>query len=222
MRHQKQGVPPKAAEGYLRQLVWREFAYHLLFHFPQMASDPLNPAFANFRWRDDPHALQAWQEGKTGYPIVDAGMRQLWTTGWMHNRARMLVGSFLVKDLLLPWQAGAKWFWDTLVDADLANNSLGWQWVAGCGADASPFFRIFNPVRQGEQFDPQGEYVRQWVPELSELADRWIHKPWQAPQSVLLAANIELGRSYPNPLVDHAKARTRALALFKNSRENAE
>jgi deoxyribodipyrimidine photo-lyase len=148
-------------------------------------------------------------------------MRQLWTTGWMHNRVRMLVGSFLVKDLLIPWQEGAKWFWDTLVDADLANNSLGWQWVAGCGIDAAPFFRIFNPVGQGERFDPQGDYVRQWVPELASLPDRWIHKPWQAPAAVLREAGVELGRSYPRPLVDHSEARNRALAAFRKSRENS-
>jgi deoxyribodipyrimidine photo-lyase len=220
MRSQKSAANCRAGEGYLRQLVWREFAYHLLFHFPQTVSAPLNQSFANFRWRKDPRALKAWQQGKTGYPIVDAGMRQLWTTGWMHNRVRMVVGSFLVKDLLLPWQAGAKWFWDTLVDADLANNTLGWQWVAGCGADAAPFFRIFNPVRQGERFDPNGDYVRQWVPELDKLPARWIHKPWQAPPAVLREAAVELGRTYPHRLVEHGTARTRALEFFRNSREN--
>jgi deoxyribodipyrimidine photo-lyase len=145
-------------------------------------------------------------------------MRQLWTTGWMHNRVRMLVGSFLVKDLLIPWQSGARWFWDTLVDADLANNTLGWQWVAGCGADAAPFFRIFNPVSQGERFDPQGEYVRQWVPDLAKMPDQWIHKPWQAPEAELRKAGVELGRSYPRPLVDHHEARNRALELFRTLR----
>jgi deoxyribodipyrimidine photo-lyase len=210
----------RAGEAYLRQLVWREFAYHLLFHFPETVSAPLNRSFGNFRWRKDPRALKAWQQGNTGYPIVDAGMRQLWATGWMHNRVRMVVGSFLVKDLLLPWQAGAKWFWDTLVDADLANNTLGWQWVAGCGADAAPFFRIFNPVRQGERFDPNGDYVRQWVPELDKLPSRWIHKPWQTPPAVLREAAVELGRNYPHPLVEHGKARTRALELFRKSRES--
>jgi deoxyribodipyrimidine photo-lyase len=222
MRRPKTGPPPKSAEGYLRELVWREFAYHLLFHFPKTVTEPLNPNFAKFAWRKDSRALTAWRKGQTGYPIVDAGMRQLWTTGWMHNRVRMIVGSFLVKDLLLPWQAGAKWFWDTLVDADLANNTLGWQWVAGCGADAAPFFRIFNPVRQGEQFDPQGNYVRQWVPELSKLPDRWIHKPWQAPESVLKEAAVKLGQTYPEPIVDHDEARRRALEKFKKIREKAD
>ncbi len=202
-RRPKTGPPRKAAEGYLRELIWREFAYHLLFHFPKTISEPLNPGFAKFAWRKDAGGLKAWHAGQTGYPIVDAGMRQLWTTGWMHNRVRMIVGSFLVKDLLLPWQEGAKWFWDTLVDADLANNTLGWQWVAGCGADAAPFFRIFNPIRQGEQFDSEGTYVRQWVPELSKLPDRWIHKPWQAAESVLQDAGIKLGTTYPQPIVDH-------------------
>ncbi len=216
----KRTATRQATEAYLRQLIWREFAYHLLYHYPQIVSVPLNPTFTRFRWRRDRRALKAWQQGQTGYPIVDAGMRQLWTTGWMHNRVRMLVGSFLVKHLLLPWQEGAKWFWDTLVDADLANNSLGWQWVAGCGVDAAPFFRVFNPVLQGQKFDPHGDYVRQWVPELASLPDRWIHKPWQAPTVVLREAGVELGRSYPRPLVDHNEARDRALAVFRNTRKN--
>jgi deoxyribodipyrimidine photo-lyase len=208
----------RAAEGYLRQLCWREFAHHLLYHFPQTTSEPLYSKFADFPWRKDAKSLRAWQQGQTGYPIVDAGMRQLWSTGWMHNRVRMLVGSFLVKDLLLPWQSGAAWFWDTLVDADLANNTLGWQWVAGCGADAAPFFRIFNPVTQGEKFDPAGEYVRRWVPELAKLPAQWIHKPWLAPASALQEASVELGRSYPHPLVDHDEARKRALEVLRKSR----
>ena len=153
------------AEPFRRQLVWREFAHHLLFHFPQTATEPLRPEFARFPWRDDPVALKAWQRGRTGFPLVDAGMRELWATGWMHNRVRMVVASFLVKDLLLPWQEGARWFWDTLVDADLANNTLGWQWCAGCGADVAPYFRIFNPANQAAKFDPRGEYVRRWVSE---------------------------------------------------------
>jgi len=218
MRRRKQiGLRP-AAEGYLRQLVWREFAHHLLFHFPRTPSAPLDHTFERFPWRNDPQALRAWQKGQTGYPIIDAGMRQLWTTGWMHNRVRMLVGSFLVKDLLIPWQSGARWFWDTLVDADLANNTLGWQWVAGCGADAAPFFRIFNPVTQGERFDPKGEYVRQWVPELANLPDKWIHKPWQSPEAELRKAGVELGCSYPRPIVDHDEARQRALEVFRKLR----
>lgn len=218
LQNRKQKASSQCAEGFLRQLVWREFAHHLLFHFPHTPTAPLNQSFARFPWRDDPKALKAWQQGKTGYPFVDAGMRQLWTTGWMHNRVRMVVGSFLVKDLLIPWQSGARWFWDTLVDADLANNTMGWQWVAGCGADAAPFFRIFNPVSQGERCDPNGVYVRQWVPELAKLPDRWIHKPWQAPQAVLQEAGVTLGKSYPAPMVDHDEARKKALELLRKMR----
>ena len=154
-----------SARAFLRQLGWREFAHHLLFHFPNTAQEPLRPKFAAFPWRHDPKRLRAWQQGRTGYPIVDAGMRELWKTGWMHNRVRMIAGSFLVKDLLLSWHEGARWFWDTLVDADLANNTLGWQWVAGCGADAAPYFRIFNPILQASKYDPDGRYIQQWVPE---------------------------------------------------------
>jgi deoxyribodipyrimidine photo-lyase len=203
------------AEPFLRQLVWREFAHHLLYHYPNTVTEPLREEFAAFPWHEDPLGLRAWQRGATGYPYIDAGMRQLWTTGWMHNRVRMAVASFLVKDLLIPWQLGAQWFWDTLVDADLANNTLGWQWTAGCGADAAPFFRIFNPVGQGERFDPEGSYVRQWVPELAKLPGEWIHKPWEAPAGVLQAAGVELGETYPRPIVDHAAARKRALEALR-------
>ncbi len=202
-------------EAYLRQLVWREFAHHLLFHYPHTPEAPLRTEFASFPWREHPAALTAWQKGQTGYPIVDAGMRELWATGWMHNRVRMIVGSFLVKDLLLPWQAGAQWFWDTLVDADLANNTFGWQWVAGCGADAAPYFRIFNPVLQGQKFDPEGRYVRRWIPELAKLPNTWIHHPWDAPSTVLTNAKITPGVSYPNPIVLHATARLQALAALE-------
>jgi deoxyribodipyrimidine photo-lyase len=174
----------------------------------------LRREFEKFPWRKDAVRLKAWQRGNTGYPLVDAGMRELWTTGWMHNRVRMVVASFLVKDLLLPWQTGAKWFWDTLVDADLANNTLGWQWTAGCGADSAPFFRIFNPVSQGEQFDPKGDYIRRWVPEIAGLPDQWIHQPWQAPADALKRAGIVLGETYPSPIVEHAAARRTALAAF--------
>ncbi len=202
---------PSGPEVYLKEVFWREFAHHLLFHFPHTTEAPLRGEFARFPWRSDPGELRAWQRGRTGYPLIDAGMRQLWSTGWMHNRVRMVVASFLVKDLLLPWQEGARWFWDTLVDADLANNTLGWQWSAGCGADAAPYFRIFNPVQQGERFDPVGAYVAHWVPELARLPARWIHKPWLAPADVLTAAGVELGQTYPRPIVDHASARARAL-----------
>ncbi|GJL62975.1 MAG: deoxyribodipyrimidine photo-lyase [Nitrospirales bacterium] len=198
----------------LRQLAWRDFSYHLLYHYPHTSMQPLREKFARFTWDNNPTALRKWQRGVTGYPFVDAGMRQLWKTGWMHNRIRMVVASFLTKHLLLPWQHGAEWFWDTLVDADLANNTMGWQWVAGCGADAAPYFRIFNPVTQGLKFDPTGEYVGRWIPELAKLPVPWIHKPWEAPPLLLAEHGITLGSTYPYPIVDHQKARQRALAAF--------
>jgi deoxyribodipyrimidine photo-lyase len=208
--------PPQGApsEPFLRQLAWREFAHDLLAHHPKTDTEPLRSEFARFPWRSDPEALRRWQCGRTGYPIVDAGMRELWATGWMHNRVRMIAASFLVKDLLIPWQEGARWFWDTLVDADLANNTMGWQWVAGCGADAAPYFRVFNPVLQGARFDPTGVYVRRWAPELAGLPDRALHAPWEAPADVLRAAGVELGRSVPRPMVDHSQARQEALAAY--------
>jgi len=209
-----------AAKAYLAELGWREFAAHLLHHFPDTPDAPLDPRFERFPWRDpgaDAAAeLAAWQRGITGIPLVDAGMRQLWHTGWMHNRVRMVVASFLTKNLRLDWRLGATWFWDTLVDADLASNTLGWQWAAGCGADAAPYFRIFNPVRQGERFDPDGAYVRRWVPELTGLTARHIHAPWQAPATALAAAGVEPGRTYPRPIVDLQDSRRRALAAFEN------
>ncbi len=207
-----------SGEAWLRQIGWREFAHHLLFHFPETPRTPLRPEFAAFPWRNDPRSLAAWQQGKTGYPLVDAGMRELWRTGWMHNRVRMVVASFLVKHLLIDWQEGAAWFWDTLVDADLANNTLGWQWVAGSGADAAPYFRIFNPVLQGEKFDPAGAYVRRWVPELAGLPSEWIHKPGKAPPLLLQQAGVELGVTYPLPIVNHDQARERALAALASLR----
>ncbi|MBS0262282.1 MAG: deoxyribodipyrimidine photo-lyase [Planctomycetes bacterium] len=209
-------------EPYLRQLVWREFAFHLLYHFPQTPTAPLREAFNAFPWQTNRRALQAWQRGQTGYPYIDAGMRELWHTGWMHNRVRMATASFLVKDLLISWQEGARWFWDTLVDADLANNTLGWQWTAGCGADAAPYFRVFNPVTQATKFDPEGVYVRRWVPELAKLPTKWLHQPWDAPRSVLADAGVSLGKNYPRPIVDHAEARTLALeALAQTQRDKA-
>lgn len=205
----------REAEAHVRQLYWREFSYYLLYHFPHTAVEPLRAEFARFPWSQNAAALRAWQKGLTGYPIVDAGMRELWTTGWMHNRVRMIVASFLVKDLMIPWQEGARWFWDTLVDADLANNTMGWQWTAGCGADAAPYFRIFNPVSQGEKFDARGDYVRKWVPELARLSDRYVHRPWECPPLELHAAGVTLGKDYPSPIVDHAEARDRALAAYQ-------
>jgi len=205
-------------EALLRELAWRDFSHHLLSDSPDMETDNWRPAFDRFPWRDDPPALAAWQEGCTGYPIVDAGMRELWHTGWMHNRVRMIAASFLTKDLLVRWQDGEAWFWDTLVDADLANNVANWQWVAGSGADAQPFFRIFNPVRQAEKFDPDGAYVRRWVPEIARLPDRWLHRPWETPPNALSEAGIELGRDYPPPMVDHAAARLRAMSAYETMR----
>ena len=213
---ERTGVPAaRVREGkFVAELGWREFAHHLLFHFPATISQPLRPEFARYPWRDDPAALRAWQRGRTGVPIVDAGMRELWQTGWMHNRARMLVASLLTKNLALRWQAGADWFWDTLVDADLASNTLGWQWTAGCGADAASYVRIFNPVSQGARFDPAGDYVRRFVPELARLPADWIHQPWEAPPLVLRAAGVVLGETYPNPIVDLAATRDAALRAF--------
>lgn len=207
-----------AAEPYLRQLVWREFAHHLLYHFPHTPTQPLRPEFSAFPWHQDAKGLKCWQRGRTGFPIVDAGMRELWRTGWMHNRVRMIAASFLVKDLLIPWQEGAAWFWDTLVDANLANNTLGWQWTAGCGADAAPFFRVFNPALQGEKFDPQGAYVRRWVPELASVPDRWIHRPGEATTPAGKGAAGSSATPYPPPVVDHAQARDRALQAYSHLR----
>ncbi len=213
----------KQAMSYLRELGWREFSNHLLFHWPELPEQPFRPEFTDFPWQEDEQSLRAWQQGRTGYPIVDAGMRQLWHTGWMHNRVRMIVGSLLVKHLLIHWHHGERWFWDTLVDADQANNSAGWQWVAGSGADAAPYFRVFNPILQGKKFDPDGEYVRRWVPELQQLGKTHIHTPWEADATTLAAAGITLGKDYPRPIVDHAAGRKRALAAFEtfNSKRKA-
>lgn len=203
-----------AAAKFLSEIGWREFSHHLLHQFPALPEQNFRSEFDAFPWIDDPGGLKAWQAGRTGVPIVDAGMRQLWRTGWMHNRVRMVAASFLVKHLLIDWRRGADWFWNTLVDADLANNAASWQWVAGCGADAAPWFRIFNPVLQGEKFDPAGDYVRRFVPELAALPDKWLHKPWLAPDGVLREAGVMLGRDYPAPIVDLARGRQRALAAF--------
>ena len=210
------GAP--GTERFLTELLWREFSHYLLWFHPALPEHPLRPPFARMPWRSDPAALRAWQRGQTGVPIVDAGMRQLWQTGWMHNRVRMIVASFLVKHLLLPWQDGAAWFWDTLVDADLASNSANWQWVAGSGADAAPYFRIFNPVLQGRKFDPDGNYVRRFVPELARLNPRHMHAPWDADADVLKTAGVALGCNYPTRIVDLAEGRARALAAFASLR----
>lgn len=203
------------AESYLRQLAWRDFAYYLLYHFPETLSEPFNARFNHFAWEtNDPAALKAWQQGRTGIPIVDAGMRELWQTGWMHNRVRMIVASLLTKNLLQHWHSGARWFMDTLVDADAAANTLGWQWVAGCGADAAPYFRVFNPVLQGQKFDAKGRYVRRWVPELNALPDKYLHRPWEAPAKLLEACGIELGNDYPYPIVDLKRSRAEALHRY--------
>ncbi|MEQ9011112.1 deoxyribodipyrimidine photo-lyase [Algiphilus sp.] len=205
-------------EHFQRELIWREFAYHLIYHYPHTVDTPLNPRFADFPWRspsDYAEDLRAFQRGQTGIPIVDAGMRQLWHTGWMHNRVRMIVGSFLTKNLLIPWQEGARWFWDTLVDADLASNTLGWQWAAGSGADAAPYFRIFNPILQSQKFDADGAYVREWVPEIAALPNKPLHAPWEASASVLREAGIRLGEHYPEPRVDLKASRQRALDAYE-------
>jgi deoxyribodipyrimidine photo-lyase len=205
-------------EKFLSELGWREFCRHLLYDMPDLADRNLQPSFDAFDWKTDANALIAWQRGLTGYPLIDAGMRELWHTGVMHNRVRMVVASFLVKHLLIDWRCGERWFWDTLVDADPASNPANWQWVAGCGADAAPYFRIFNPILQGEKFDPDGTYVRRWVPELAELPRELIHQPWTATPLELASAAVRLGDTYPQPIVDHKVARQRVLAAYAKVR----
>ncbi|OIO59209.1 MAG: deoxyribodipyrimidine photolyase [Verrucomicrobia bacterium CG_4_10_14_3_um_filter_43_23] len=195
------------ADKFLSELGWREFSNYLLYHCPTLPEEAFNPTFNHFPWQENKALLTAWQEGKTGYPLIDAGMRELWQTGYMHNRIRMAVASFLTKHLLIHWQVGAKWFWDTLVDADLANNTCGWQWVSGCGADAAPYFRIFNPIIQSEKFDPESIYIKRWVPELREFSGKAIHRPWEC-------VNV-IGKKYPAPIVDHKLARERALEAYQ-------
>jgi deoxyribodipyrimidine photo-lyase len=203
-------------DTFLSELGWREFSHYLLYHFPQLPRENLQSRFNVFPWSaDTDDHLQAWQQGRTGYPLVDAGMRELYSTGYMHNRVRMVVGSFLVKNLLIHWHRGEEWFWDCLVDADLAANSASWQWIAGCGADAAPFFRIFNPITQSEKFDKQGEYIRRYVPELAAMPSKYIHAPWQAPADVLESADVVIGANYPAPIVDIKASRERALDAFK-------
>ena len=201
-------------DHFCSELGWREFSYSLLYHFPHLPEENLNPLFDQFAWQDNHEALLLWQKGQTGIPIVDAGMRELWQTGYMHNRVRMIVASFLIKNLLIHWKHGERWFWECLFDADLANNSASWQWVAGSGADAAPYFRIFNPVIQGYKFDPDGEYTRRFVPELHKLPDKYLFNPWEAPRDILEKAEIKLGKDYPEPIIDIRASRERALKLF--------
>ena len=208
-------IPQAAISKFQAELGWREFSYHLLHFFPHIPTDSFKEQFAGFPWVTNSEQLERWQKGQTGYPIVDAGMRELWQTGFMHNRVRMVVASFLCKHLRIHWKEGEAWFWDTLVDADLASNGCSWQWVAGSGADAAPYFRIFNPVAQGEKFDGEGEYVRRWVPELAKMPNKFIHAPWIAPKEILTAAGVDLGTDYPEPLVDHKEARQAALDAYE-------
>ena len=211
----------KHIDHFCSELGWREFSYSQLYHNPELPTRNLQPKFDAFPWTDDPVLLKAWQKGQTGIPMVDAGMRELWQTGYMHNRVRMIVGSFLVKNLRLHWHCGERWFWDTLIDADLANNSASWQWIAGCGADAAPYFRIFNPVTQGQKFDPEGVYIRRFIPEIASLPDKYLFSPWEAPESVLNEAGIQLGNTYPHPVVDLKQSREAALAAFQSLKQEA-
>ncbi|WP_033068459.1 cryptochrome/photolyase family protein [Thalassospira australica] len=209
----------KTASKFMAELGWREFAHHVLFHATDLREVPLQGQFKHFPWADDAKALKRWQKGQTGFPIVDAGMRELWHTGYMHNRVRMIVGSILVKHLLIHWSDGLAWFDDTLVDACPANNPFSWQWIGGCGADAAPYFRIFNPVLQGEKFDPKGDYVRKWVPELRDMPEQYIHKPWDASALILKAAGVTLGATYPEPLIGLKEGRERALAAYQDMKK---
>lgn len=207
---------PNKEHPFLREIIWREFSYYLLCYFPTLPTKNMVAKFDNLPWQYNRILLKAWQQGKTGYPLVDAGMRELWQTGYMHNRVRMVVASFLVKNLLIGWRQGAQWFLDCLVDADLAINSTNWQWVAGCGVDPSPFFRIFNPTTQGEKYDGDGDYTRRYVPELKKLPNKYLFKPWQAPIDVLKEAGVLLGKTYPYPVIDFIISRERALEAFRS------
>ena len=218
----KEKEPQKASgiDKFISEIYWREFSYNLLYNFSEIADKNFRPEFDNFPWDKNDSALQAWQKGETGYPIVDAGMRQLWQTGWMHNRVRMVVASFLTKHLLIHWKQGEEWFWDTLIDADAANNTASWQWVAGCGADAAPYFRIFNPITQGEKFDPKGDYIRKYVPEIAKLPNKYLNKPWELSEKELEACEVKLGKTYPKPIVEHSNARERALKSYEKIKKS--
>lgn len=202
-------------ESFKRQLIWRDFAYYQLIHFPMISQKPLRSKFEKFPWLDNENDFLQWKKGLTGYPIIDAGMRELYETGVMHNRVRMIAASFLIKHLLIPWQKGYDYFSETLVDFDVANNAMGWQWVAGCGVETAPYFRIFNPILQSEKFDQDGDYIRKWIPEIAKLPSKYIHKPWEAPEEILHTAHVRLGKTYPEPMIDHMIARQRALAAFE-------
>lgn len=216
-----ESLTKNGGQAFRRQLGWRDFSYHLLFHNPQLADVNYNSTFNNFIWTENSEGLERWKKGLTGYPIIDAGMRELWQTGYMHNRVRMIVASFLTKHLLIDWRIGEQWFWDTLVDADPANNAASWQWVAGSGADASPYYRIFNPIIQGKKFDSDGLYVHKYVPELNTLDKKYIHTPWEAPESELKSASVTLGENYPKPIIEHSLARNRALSAYQRMKEVA-
>ncbi len=213
-------VSAKDREKFLSEVGWREFSYYLLYHFPQLLTEELNAKFRDFPWGGEDATnrplIQAWQRGQTGYPMVDAAMRELWQTGIMHNRSRMIAASFLVKHLLIDWREGMRWFWETLLDADIAANTASWQWVAGCGADAAPYFRIFNPIIQAQKFDTEGDYIRRFVPELRRLPAQYLASPWSAPEATLRMAQVELGSTYPRPIVEHSAARARALDALKS------
>jgi deoxyribodipyrimidine photo-lyase len=204
-------------QAWINELIWREFYQSILFHFPFVSNRSFQTRYRNLEWRTAPEELQAWQEGRSGYPIVDAGMRQLAETGWMHNRARMITASFLVKHLLINWREGEKWFMRQLIDGDLAANNGGWQWTAGTGTDSAPYFRIFNPTFQAKKFDPEGEYIRRWVPELASVTRKHIHAPWQMPRAEQQASNVEIGKDYPFPIVEHDFARRRALEFYRSA-----
>lgn len=209
-------------DHFCSELGWREFSYSQLYHNPHLPERNLQSKFDDFPWVDDKASLNAWQSGQTGIPMVDAAMRELWQTGYMHNRSRMIVGSFLVKNLRIHWREGERWFWDTLIDADLANNSASWQWIAGCGADAAPYFRIFNPVTQGQKFDPDGDYIRRFIPEIASLPDKYLFSPWDAPESVLKVADIAIGITYPKPIVDLKTSRQAALEAFQSLKKSVQ
>ena len=212
-------VKDNDVEVFKSELGWREFAYYLLYHFPYIQRKNLKSNFDNFKWLEDPINFKKWSKGLTGIPIVDAGMRELWQTGYMHNRPRMIVSSFLVKNLLIHWRRGEEWFWDCLFDADAASNSASWQWVAGTGTDSTPYFRIFNPVTQGQKFDPTGEYIRTYVPELKNLPIKFLFSPWECPNEILTNLNFKLGQDYPHPIVDLKESRQRALSTYEQLRK---